>query len=88
MKGLNKQNNILNEQELENVAGGQITPDEAVEAALKHAKLKKDDVVMKKAMMDYEDNGLVYEVEFFHNGLEYEYNVDPRNGAILGFEKD
>ena len=84
MSDLNK----LNEQALEQVAGGQITPDEAFEAALKHANLKKDDVMMKKAKIDHEDCGLVYEVEFFHNGIEYEYDIDPKNGAILKVDKD
>ena len=32
-------------EKLENVAGGQITPDEAIAAALKHANLTKDDVI-------------------------------------------
>ena len=30
--------------------------------------IRKDDVVMKKAKIDHEDGGLVYEVEFFHAG--------------------
>ena len=88
MKDLNKLNNMMNEQELENVAGGQITQDEAIEAALKHANLTKDDVVMKKVKIDHEDGGLVYEVEFFHKSLEYEYDIDPRTGAILKVDKD
>jgi len=52
--------------------------------------IRKDDVVMKKAKIDHEDGGLVYEVEFFHKGLEYEYDIDPRTGAILkvGKERD
>jgi len=56
-------------EDLENVAGGQITPDEAIAAALKHANLNKDDVIMKKAKIDHEDGGLVYEVEFFRSTL-------------------
>ena len=43
---------------------------------------------MKKAKIDHEDGGLVYEVEFFHKGLEYEYDIDPRTGAILKVDKD
>ena len=75
-------------EDLENVAGGQITPDEAIAAALKHANLTKDDVIMKKAKIDHEDGGLVYEVEFFHKGLEYEYDIDPKTGAVLKVDKD
>lgn len=80
--------NKLNDQALESVAGGQITQDEAIEAALKHASLQKADVMMKKAKIDHENGRLVYEVEFLHNGIEYEYDIDTVTGAILKFDKD
>ena len=38
--------------------------------------------------IDREDGGLVYEVEFLHNGIEYEYDIAPLTGAVLKVDKD
>lgn len=88
MSELNRLNNRMNDQALENVAGGQITRDEAIDKALRHAHLTKDDVVIKKAKLDHEDKGLVYEVKFLHKGLEYEYDIDPETGGIRKVDID
>ena len=85
MKDMNK----LNDQELENVAGGQLTEEEALAKALEHAQLTKDQLnFLKKVELDYEHGKLVYEIKFFHDGFEYEYNVDAETGSILKFEKE
>ena len=44
--------------------------------------------MMKKAKIDREDGSLVYEVEFLHNGIEYEYDIDSLTGAVLKVDKD
>ena len=52
---MNKDMNKLNDQELEKVAGGTLTQDEALSKALEHAQLKKDQLdFVKKVEMDYE----------------------------------
>ena len=85
MNGINK----LNDKELEHVAGGTLTQDEALSKALEHAQLKKDQLdFVKKAEMDYEHGRKVWEIKFYQGGLEYEYNIDAENGKILKFEKD
>ena len=38
--------------------------------------------------IDREDGSLVYEVEFLHNGIEYEYDIDPLTGIVLKVDKD
>ena len=74
---------------LENVVGGMLTEEEALEKALKHVELKKDQLdLVKKVELDYEDGRKVYEVEFIKGGVEYEFDVDAKTGAILDFEKD
>ena len=56
--------NKLNDQELEKVAGGTLTQDEALARALEHAQLKKDQVdFVKKVEMDYEHGRKIYEVD-------------------------
>ena len=81
--------NKLNDAELEKVAGGILTQDEALAKALEHAQLKKDQLdFVKKAEMDYEHGRKVWEIKFYQGGFEYEYNIDAETGSVLKFEKD
>jgi uncharacterized membrane protein YkoI len=81
--------NKLNDNELENVAGGTLTQDEALAKALEHAQLKKDHLdFLKKVELDYEHGRKIYEISFYQGGFEFEYDVDAETGAILKFEKD
>ena len=81
--------NKLNDAELEKVAGGILTQDEALAKALEHAQLRKDQLdFVKKAEMDYERGRKVWEIKFYQGGFEYEYNIDAENGKVLKFEKD
>ena len=81
--------NKLNDNELEKVAGGTLTQDEALGKALEHAQLSRDQLdFVKKAEMDYEHGRKVWEIKFYQGGFEYEYNIDAENGKVLKFEKD
>ena len=81
--------NNLNDTELEQVAGGTLTQDEALAKALEHAQLKKNQLdFVKKIEMDYEHGRKVWEIKFYQGGMEYEFDVDAENGNILKFEKD
>lgn len=81
--------NKLNDTELEKIAGGTLTQDEALAKALEHAQLKKDQLdFVKKAEMDYEHGRKVWEINFYQGGFEYEYNIDAESGSVLKFEKD
>ena len=81
--------NTLNDKELEKVAGGTLTQDEALSKALEHAQLKKDQLdFVKKVEMDYYHVRKVYEIEFYQGGLEYEFNIDAENGSVLKYKKD
>ena len=73
---------------MENVVGGTLTKDEALEKALQHVEHSKDQVdFVKKVELDYEDGRKVYEVEFIKGGYEYEFDIDANTGAIVNFEK-
>ncbi len=81
--------NKLNDKELEKVAGGMLTQDEALAKALEHASLKKDQIeFLKRIEMDYERGRKVYEIRFFQGGFEFEYDIDAETGEVLKFEKD
>ncbi|MGN8897680.1 anti-sigma-I factor RsgI family protein [Flavonifractor sp. HCP28S3_F3] len=67
---------------------GYIGLEAAQSAALTHAGLDAASVTWKEADYDYEDGRMVYEMEFFANGVEYEYDVDASTGEILKMEKE
>lgn len=63
--------------------------DAALEAALKHASLSKNDVRNIDIELDYEYGSMVYEVEFeVGTTTEYEYDVNAATGEIVWYEKD
>src|SRR5699024_6794507 len=38
--------------------------------------------------MDYDDGVMIYEVEFYKNQVEYDYEINATTGAIVKKEKD
>ncbi len=79
----------LNDTQLEKVAGGILTKEEALAMALEHAKLTEDQIdLLKKVTLDFEHGRKIYEISFYKDGIEFEYDIDARSGEILKFEKD
>ena len=64
-------------------ASSTISVDKAKETATSHAGLKVADVTFSKAKLDNDDGRLEYEIEFFRDGVEYDYTIDAVNGTIL-----
>ncbi|MBQ8028561.1 MAG: PepSY domain-containing protein [Clostridia bacterium] len=64
-----------------------IDKDRAIEIALSHAGLTKDMVSDLEIEFSY-NSGVVYEVEFVYNAVEYEYEISLLGGEILDVEKD
>ena len=65
-----------------------ITPDEAKQAALDHAKLTAEQVVFTQAKLDYDDGRAVYDIEFYSGNKEYDYEIDAASGKVLEFDHD
>ena len=65
-----------------------ISVDKAKETAAGHAGLKVADVTFSKAKLDNDDGRLEYEIEFFRDGVEYEYTIDAASGSVLEWESD
>ena len=80
--------NKLEDQELEKVAGGIITEDEALARALKRARLKPDQIDFHKIELDYEHGRKVYEIEFYKGGFEFSVDIDAENGTVLKYKKE
>ncbi len=69
-----------------------ISSEEAKQVALSAAGIKESDVKYFKIKLDREDDYrsvfYVYEVEFAHDGLEYEFDIDATNKRILKSDVD
>lgn len=65
-----------------------ITVDQARQIALDHAGLTEDQVQMRKMNLDWDDGRQEYEIEFYRDGMEYEYTIDASDGTILEADRD
>ena len=65
-----------------------ISADKAKKIALEDAKLAEKDVTFVKVELEFEDNRLVYDVEFYSGNVEYDYDIDAVSGAIVSADKD
>lgn len=66
----------------------EITSEQAEDIALKHAGLKRSEVTYIRSSLDYDDGYKLYEVEFYKDRFEYDYEIDAVSGKILSFDKD
>ncbi len=65
-----------------------ITADEAQVIALTDAGLTADTVTFTKVELDYDDGLIVYDLEFYAENVEYEYEVNAKTGAIYSKSKE
>lgn len=68
-----------------------IDDEEAIQIALSAAKLEKNQVKNLEVTFDQEDDynhSYVYEVDFTHDGLEYEFIIDGIEKTILDSDVD
>ena len=64
----------------------QITKEEAVSIALKHAGLTVDQVTRLRTQFGYDDMHPEYDVDFLYNSMEYDYEIHAETGKILHSE--
>ncbi len=62
--------------------------EDAKAAALSVAGLTAKDVIFGDIEIDSDDGRLIYEGEFYYNGLEYEFEIDAATGAVLDWDID
>lgn len=70
------------------VAQTEIGVEKAKEIALNHAGLSASEVGFIKAHMDYDDGRQVYDVEFYKDMTEYDYEIDAFTGDIWSYDFD
>lgn len=69
-------------------ATAKISLEEAKQIALSHTGLASNQVTFKKAQLHFDDGIQQYEVEFYYNHMEYSYEINASNGAIISYEQD
>ena len=69
-------------------AQGGITASDAERIALEHAGLTAEQVTRLHTEADRDNGMLHYDVEFHHQGYEYDYEISADAGNILKSQKD
>ena len=69
-------------------ASGMLTAEDAKAIAVEHAGLAGQQVSRLRAEYEIDDGVPQYDVEFYHDGIEYSYEIHAETGKILSFEKD
>ena len=67
---------------------GKVTEEQAKDSALKDAKVNASDVTFTKARLDADDHRNVYDIEFYTNTTEYDYEIDATTGAVIESSKE
>lgn len=65
-----------------------VEKEEAMKIALEDAGLKEEEVRFTKVHMDRDDGRVIWEIEFVHQGIEFEFDIDARTGRILEADTD
>ena len=65
-----------------------ITIEEAKSIALKHSNLDESQVSFVKAKYEFDDGIGKYEIEFYYNFKEYDYEINASNGEIIKYKMD
>lgn len=66
----------------------QITEEEAKQIALQHAGLTASQVNFIKVKAEMENGKMVFDVEFYTDTKEFDYEIDPATGKILSYDYD
>ena len=64
------------------------TKEEVLDIAVEDAKLDEKDVKRSRVELDYDDGKLTYDVEFYTDSEEYDYEIDAKTGKILSADRE
>lgn len=70
------------------VRGGKITKAEAQTIAVEEAGLDESDVSGLRSSFDFDNGEYIWDVQFYHDGVEYEYEIMAKNGDIISKDTD
>ena len=69
-------------------AFAQISPEQAKNIALEHAKVSPNEAGFIQVKQDYDDGMVEYEIEFYKGNTEYEYTINAANGQIISNKQE
>lgn len=70
------------------VSTAKISAEEALGIALEYAGVTKDQVSVLENKLDYDDEILVYEIDFIFDNTEYSFKVDAHSGEIIELDRN
>ena len=76
------------ETEEEEIANGYIGKESAKNIALGYSNLLAKDMTFIRAELDYDDGRWVYDVEFYTDNKEYDFEIDATTGKVLDVDYD
>ncbi len=71
-----------------NAGASYIGVDKAKSIAVSHAGLSVSSVYFFKAKLENDDGKAIYEIEFYQDRIEYDYEIDAKTGEILEFNSE
>lgn len=83
-----KQVEIVTQDGSSAIATAEITLDRAKEIALEDAGLAAADVTFTKEKLDVDDGISVYDVDFYADNVEYEYEINAVTGAVYSKSRE
>lgn len=63
-----------------------ITIEQAKEIALKHANLSENQVSFVKSSQEFDDGIEKYDIEFYFDNKEYDYEINANTGDIISYD--
>ena len=84
----NSNNGNSNGQNSLNGVTASITLDEAKNIAITDAGLDINNVNFTREELEHDNHMLVYELEFFYDNIEYDYEINATTGDIISFDRD
>lgn len=65
-----------------------ISEEEAKKIAADYLKLNIDEIIFTKTKLDYDDGLLIYELEFYKDNTEYEFDINAYTKEIINISVD
>ncbi len=65
-----------------------LTEQDAMEAALAHVRLTKEEVTFNRVHMGWDDGRQVWEIVFTSGNIRYEMEIDAVTGQVRDFDTD
>jgi uncharacterized membrane protein YkoI len=84
-KGKNATDKVMDET---TDAVNKITAEQAKTKAFAHAGVNANNAKNVRVEKDYDDGRQVYDIGFYADGVEYDYEIDAQNGNIVSYDRE